>query len=74
MDIQAEKLEIIGMILETDNSEILKSIKKLLNLESKADFWETLPPDQQDEFLAESEEFGNSETGDFDEFIKKYGQ
>jgi len=74
MDIQTEKLELIGMILETENPEILKSIKKLLNVESKAAFRETLPPEQQNEFLAESEEFENSETGDFDEFIKKYGQ
>lgn len=67
MDIQTEKLEIMKMLLETENPDLLASIKELLNKESETNFWEnfTTEPDE-DVFMEETE--------DFDEFIKKYGR
>jgi len=67
MDIQAEKLEIMKMLLETDNPEVLESIKELLKKDSEPNFWETLPPDQDEDVFMD-------ETDDFDDFIKKYGR
>jgi hypothetical protein len=72
MNIQAEKIEIMKMVLETENPGILKSIKKLFTKDSKVDFWETLPQDQKDEILLGIEEIDNKETVDFDEFIRKH--
>ncbi|MBA4410069.1 MAG: hypothetical protein C0397_11670 [Odoribacter sp.] len=72
MNIQAEKIEIMKMVLETENPGILDSIKKLLKKESKTDFWETLQNDKKEEILLGIEEIENNETIDFDEFIKKH--
>jgi len=33
MNIQAEKIELMKMILETDNPSILNSIKRILNID-----------------------------------------
>jgi len=67
MDIQTEKLEIMRMLLETENPEVLGSIKELLKKDSESNFWENLSPDQEEDVFME-------ETDDFDDFIKKYGR
>jgi len=67
MDIQTEKLEIMKMLLETENPDLLASIKDLLKKESETNFWENFPPDPEEDVFME-------ETEDFDEFIKKYGR
>lgn len=74
MDIQAEKLEIIKMVQETENPDILESVKELLKKELKTDFWDTHPENQKENILLEIEDIDDEETEDFDEFIKKYGQ
>jgi len=66
MDTQAKKLEIIKMLLETDNPEVLKSIKDLLTQDLEDNFWDNMPDHKVDDFM--------EETDDFDEFIKKYGR
>ncbi|HAH22523.1 MAG TPA: hypothetical protein DCL77_01945 [Prolixibacteraceae bacterium] len=70
MNIQDEKLEIIKLVLETENSDVLESIRILFKMVSETDLMESVPQDQQEEIM----EFENDETEDFDEFIKKYGQ
>ena len=72
MNIQAEKLEIMKMILETDNPSILESIKKIFKRESKKDFWETLPQNQKEDILEGIQEIENGEVVDYEDFIKKY--
>ena len=72
MNIQAEKIELMKLILETDNPGILSSIKKILKKESKKDFWDTLPQSQKDEILKSIEEIENGEIVDYDDFIKKH--
>jgi len=51
MNIQIEKLEILKMILETDNLSIIESIKRIFNPSSNADFWETFSYDQKEDIL-----------------------
>lgn len=72
MNIQTEKLEIMKMILETDNPGILNSIKKLFKKETGGDFWETLPQNQKDEILLGIEEIEKGETVDYEDFIKNH--
>ena len=72
MNIQAEKIELMKLILETDNPSILSSIKKILKRESKKDFWDTLPQSQKDEILKSIEEIENGEIEDYEDFIKKH--
>ena len=72
MNIQAEKLEIMKMVLDTDNPGILNSIKKLFKKEADADFWETMPQNQKDEILLGIEEIENGETVDYEDFNWKH--
>ena len=72
MNIQAEKIELVKMILETDNPSILSSIKKMLKRESKKDFWDTLPQAQREDIMKGIEEIENGEIVDYEDFIKKH--
>jgi len=72
MNIQAEKIELVKMILETDNPSILSSIKKMLKRESKKDFWDTLPQSQKEDIMIGIEEIENGEIVDYEDFIKKH--
>ena len=73
MNIQAEKLELVRLILETDNPGILASIKRIFSSSKQVDFWDELHQEQKDEILEGIKEIEKGETVDFDEFIKKTG-
>ncbi|MCD4747263.1 MAG: hypothetical protein K8R58_13275 [Bacteroidales bacterium] len=72
MNIQAEKLEIMKMILETDNLSILSLIKKIFKKDTQFDFWNTLPHEQKDEILKGIEEIEKGEIVDYEEFMTKH--
>ncbi|MDD2674114.1 hypothetical protein DR871_005805 [Flavobacterium petrolei] len=48
MDIQSEKLELIKMLLETDDTTIIEAIKNIFKSQKK-DVWKDLSPEQQEE-------------------------
>ncbi len=48
MDIQSEKLELIKMLLETDDKAIIEAVKNILKSKKK-EVWEKLTPEQQEE-------------------------
>ncbi|MDI5888971.1 MULTISPECIES: hypothetical protein [Flavobacterium] len=48
MDIQSEKLELIKMLLETDDKTIIEAIKNIFKTQKK-DVWKELSPEQQEE-------------------------
>ena len=72
MNIQAEKLELVRMILDTDNPSILSSIKRIFESYKNIDFWDSLPESQKEEILKGIEEVENGETVDYEEFMKKH--
>lgn len=72
MNIQAEKLELVRMILDTDNPSILSSIRRIFTRSKEVDFWDSLPQSQKEEILKGIEEVENGETVDYEDFIKKY--
>lgn len=72
MNIQAEKIEIMKMILETNNPSILKSIKNLFRDSTNKDFWETISQEQKDDILQGIEEIENGVIVDYDDFMKKH--
>jgi len=72
MNIQAEKLELVRMILDTDNPSILVSIRRLFTSSKKVDFWDNLPQSQKDEILKGIEEVENGEIINYEDFIKKH--
>ena len=72
MNIQAEKLEIMKMILETENPSIIESIKNIFKKKSDIDFWETLPQYQKEDILEGISEIENGKIVDYEEFMKKH--
>lgn len=72
MNIQAEKLELVRMILDTDNPSILSSIKRIFESYKNIDFWDSLQESQKEEILKGIEEVENGETVDYEEFMKKH--
>lgn len=48
MDIQSEKLELIKMLLETDDKTVIEAIKNIFKAQKK-DVWKELSPEQQEE-------------------------
>ncbi len=72
MNIQAEKLELVRLILETDNPSILASVKRVFAKSKKVDFWDNLPQQQKDDIVMGIEEIDAGETVNYEEFIKKH--
>ena len=72
MNIQAEKIELIKLLLNTDNPKILKSIKQIFKKEKNIDFWEKLSPEQQYEIEAADLEIMEDKTTDYESFIAKH--
>ena len=72
MNIQAEKLELVRLILDTDNPVILASVKRIFSGSKQVDFWDGLPQEQKDEIMKGIEEAEKGETVDFEDFIKKH--
>ena len=71
MDIQLEKLELIKLLLETENPSIIESIKDIFKKEKK-DFWDELSQEQKDEIELGERQIDNGEYVNFEDFIKKY--
>lgn len=69
MNIQAEKIELAKMLLNTNNPKIIQSIKRIFKKEETKDFWDELSPDQQAEIKLASLEIEKGETTDYDTFM-----
>ena len=48
MDIQSEKLELIKLLLETNDNAIIEAVKNIFKAHKK-DVWKDLSPEQQEE-------------------------
>ncbi|MGE0931785.1 hypothetical protein [Peijinzhouia sedimentorum] len=72
MNIQAEKIELVKMLLDTENPKIIESIKKIFKKEKSSDFWDDLSIEQRKEIEKASLEIKNGEVTDFDSFMKKH--
>jgi len=72
MNIQAQKIELAKMILETDNPVILESIKKLFNKQISPDFWESLSPDEKKKIEIGILEIEQGEIVSYEDLMKKF--
>lgn len=72
MNIQAEKIELVKMLLETENPRIIESIKKIFKREKTSDFWDELSQKQRDEIEKATLEIENGEVMDYESFIQKH--
>jgi hypothetical protein len=58
--------------LETDNPNILQSVKKIFIKNTSVDFWETLTPEQKEDILQGIKDIENGDVVDYEVFMKKY--
>ena len=72
MNIQTEKLELMRLILETNNPKIIESIKKIFKKEDTKDFWFDLSSQDRDAILAGIEDDENGDVIDYNDFISKH--
>lgn len=72
MDIRAEKLKLIELLLHTDNPSILKKIKSIFQSEETQDIWEALSEEQQQEIDNAIQEVKKGQTVSFESVIQKY--
>lgn len=72
MNIQAEKIALAKMLLETENPRIIASIKKIFSKENTSDFWNDLSAEQKEEIQKASLEIDKDEVVDYDLFMKNY--
>ena len=72
MDIQAEKIQLIKMLLDTQNPQIIESIKNIFKKENTVDFWNELSLEQKTEIEKASLEIENGEVTDFESFMQKH--
>jgi len=72
MNIRAEKIALAKMLLETENPQIIASIRKIFSKEKTYDFWNDLSTEQKEEIKKASLEIDNDEVIDYDLFMQNY--
>ena len=72
MNIQAKKLEILRMVLETDNPKILDSIRNIFKKQVDKDFWNTISKSQKEDILSGIQEVDNGNIVDYEEFMSEH--
>ena len=72
MNLQAEKIELIKLLLNTDNPKIIQSIKDVFKRTKPTDFWNKLSFEQQEEIKQGSKEILEGKTTDYETFIEKH--
>lgn len=72
MNIQAEKIELVKMLLDTENPKIIEAIRKIFKKEKTSDFWDDLSIEQRKEIEKASLEIENGEVTDYDTFLQKH--
>ncbi len=72
MNIQAEKLELVRMILDTDNPRILSLVRRIFTSAKSVDFWDSLSQLEKEEIFKGIDEIENGETVNYEDFIKKH--
>ncbi len=71
MNLQAKKLELVQMILNTDRPSLLDKVSKLLSHEKEADWWGELPLSVQRSIDESIEQAGRGETVSHEEVMKR---
>ena len=71
MNIQAEKLELIKMVLNTKKTSVLASIRRIFEKEESADFWHNLSEEEKEDIRQAIEELDNGEKYHYDDIMAK---
>jgi len=72
MDIHSKKIELVKLILDTDNINILSQVKKFLIGDTKEDFWDSLTKEQKEDVFLGIKDIEGGNIIEYDEFIKNH--
>ena len=72
MNIQAQKINLAKMILETDNPSILESVKNIFEKAQEQDFWDTMPEERKQDVEKGLTEVLREETVKYESIMKKH--
>ena len=72
MDIQAEKLKLIELLLHTNNPSIIERVKSIFQTEETQDIWEELTDKQKIEIETALEEVKSGQSVPFETFLQKH--
>ena len=72
MDMQTDKIELAKRILDTNNPEIIKSIKRIFKGEVISDIWDELTRDQQQEIKKAASEIERGEGIDYETLMARH--
>ncbi len=72
MNIQAEKIELAKLLLNTNNPRIIQSIKQIFRKEKSTDFLDDLNSDQIAEIKKASLEIKEGKITDYEIFMAKH--
>ena len=70
MNLQARKLELVQLILNTDRPNLLEKVSQILKQENETDWWDELPISVQQDIEVGNKEADKGETTP-DEEVKK---
>ena len=71
MNLQARKLELVQMILNTDQPNLLEKVSQILKQEKEADWWDELPISVQQAIEVGIKEADRGETTPHEEVMKE---
>jgi len=73
MNVQAAKLELMQLILESNDSALLDSLRELLTSYKEEKVFIPLTPDENEAIDEGLEDFENRRLSDLDDFMKRLG-
>lgn len=71
MNIETAKLELMNLLLQTEDENLLLKIKKVFEEESK-DWWDELSTEEQDEIILGNEQVERDEVKSHKEVMKRF--
>ena len=72
MNIQAEKIELAKLLLNTNNPKIIQSVRQIFMKEKSLDFWDELTSDQKKEIKTARKQIKEGESSDYESFMDKH--
>ncbi|MDT0647142.1 hypothetical protein RM545_10625 [Zunongwangia sp. F260] len=72
MNIQAEKIELAKLLLNTNDPKIIQSIKQIFRKEKTTDFWDDLTSNQKSEIKTAQKQIKEGADTDYNSFMSKH--
>ncbi|MBC8757238.1 hypothetical protein H2O64_21390 [Kordia sp. YSTF-M3] len=72
MNIQAEKIELLKLLSNTDNPKTIQAIKQIFEKENATDLWDELTAEQKAEIKQATSEIESGNVTDYNSFMANH--